>query len=81
MLTLLYYMILYKNSFIIFFVFVLVAENKKVSCNKSHLAKNNIKINCLYSMLSSSFDKMFKGVIWCDFKFSFLFGVLQADCA
>ncbi len=22
-----------------------------------------------------------KGVIWCDFKFSFLFGVLQADCA
>ncbi len=23
----------------------------------------------------------FKGVIWCDFKFCFLFGVLQADCA
>ncbi len=23
----------------------------------------------------------FKGVIWCDFKFSFLFGVLQAVCA
>ncbi len=23
----------------------------------------------------------FKGVIWCNFKFSFLFGVLQADCA
>ncbi len=24
---------------------------------------------------------LFKGVIWCDFKFCFLFGVLQADCA
>ncbi len=23
---------------------------------------------------------VFKGVIWCDFKFSFLFGVLQAVC-
>ncbi len=22
----------------------------------------------------------FKGVIWCDFKLSFFFGVLQADC-
>ncbi len=27
------------------------------------------------------FHLLFKGVIWCDFKFCFLFGVLQAVCA
>ncbi len=28
-----------------------------------------------------SFAHVFKGVIWCDFMFSFVFGVLQAVCA
>ncbi len=35
-----------------------------------------------YTSLSKHFfPNWFKGVIWCDFKFFFLFGVLQADCA
>ncbi len=58
-----YYIIWYyiKIHLLFFFVFVLVAENKKVSCNKSHLAKNNIKINCLYSMLLHHLIKCLKG--------------------
>ncbi len=43
----------------------------------------DIFIKIFYVIITFSyicFDD-FKGVIWCDFKFSFLFGVLQADCA
>ncbi len=36
----------------------------------------------MYFLRCEKFGGMdFKGVIWCDFKFCFLFGVLQADCA
>ncbi len=50
------------------------------------------RVRCQYSMVDCSLldlclgyyqkiNECLKGVIWCDFKFSFLFGVLQAFCA
>ncbi len=49
-------------------------------------ASNNIQHDLCSSLykqmiLMNSTSKWSKGVIWCDFKFSFLFGVLQAVCA
>ncbi len=34
-----------------------------------------------YVHITTTLYSIFKGVIWCDIKFSFLLGVLQADCA
>ncbi len=35
----------------------------------------------LYGFMKKNEHPIFKRVICCDFKFSFLFGMLQADCA
>ncbi len=41
-----------------------------------------MNFNFIFSYPRFSYNvKTVKGVIWCDFKFSFLFGVLQADSA
>jgi len=43
--------------------------------------QTNQTLKSLKAILNKCFYLSFKGVIWCNFKFVFLFGVLQAVCA
>ncbi len=51
---------------------------------QSETGINALLFSQIFTVFNGSTDvcmHAFKGVIGCDFKFSFLFGVLQADCA
>ncbi len=54
---------------------------KSLALNASFVSGVNAPLEYHLIYLNFFFKKTFKGVIWCDFKFSFLFGVLQAVCA
>ncbi len=56
--------------------------NKSVSiCSFSHMIGAQIIQNWSILYHLSKEENIFKRGIWRDFKFPFLFGVLQADCA
>ncbi len=52
---------------------------KSLALNASFASGVNAPLE--YHLIYLKKKKHIKGVIWCDFKFSFLFGVLQAVCA
>ncbi len=58
------------------YIFLTLQKQKKI------IFKSSLRLldTTLFIFIHMDWD-ILKGVIWCDFKFCFLFGVLQADCA
>ncbi len=55
------------------------SRDKLAPCPLPHKTKRLSIVNLI--ILRSELTLSIKGVIWSNFKFSFIFGVLQADCA